>query len=102
MSLAKNPDLEAYNDLVEQAYNHAIEQSDALEGGLPEAELNRAVVNNLSLALDAAAANKKNMHPIALMARSAMAAFGAPSGGSIDLTSDEQQQVNTAIAAAWA
>jgi Ca2+-binding RTX toxin-like protein len=33
---------------------------------------------------------------------SAMAAFGAPSGGSIDLTSDEQQQVNTAIAAAWA
>ena len=31
----------------------------------------------------------------------AMAVFGAPSGGSIDLTSDEQQQVNTAIAAAW-
>lgn len=31
----------------------------------------------------------------------AMAGFGAPSGGSINLTNQEQQQVNTAIAAAW-
>ncbi|WKT60104.1 calcium-binding protein [Microbulbifer thermotolerans] len=31
----------------------------------------------------------------------AMAAFGAPSGGEISLTSEEQNQVNTAIAAAW-
>ncbi|WP_445354229.1 calcium-binding protein [Microbulbifer sp. EKSA008] len=31
----------------------------------------------------------------------AMAAFGAPSGGEITLTSEEQEQVNTAIASAW-
>ncbi|TNC79299.1 MAG: hypothetical protein C9356_19880, partial [Oleiphilus sp.] len=32
---------------------------------------------------------------------STMAAFGAPSGGSISLTTEEQQQVDNAIAAAW-
>ena len=32
---------------------------------------------------------------------SAMASFGAPSGGSINLSSEDQQQVNSAIAAAW-
>tara|TARA_R110002049_G_scaffold24515_1_gene86844 strand:- start:191 stop:8251 length:8061 start_codon:yes stop_codon:yes gene_type:complete len=31
----------------------------------------------------------------------AMASFGAPSGGSINLSNEDQQQVNTAIAAAW-
>jgi Ca2+-binding RTX toxin-like protein len=31
----------------------------------------------------------------------AMASFGAPSGGSINLTNDEQQQVSTAIATSW-
>ncbi|KZZ42470.1 hypothetical protein A3758_15650 [Oleiphilus sp. HI0118] len=32
---------------------------------------------------------------------SAMASYGAPSGGAISLTSEEQQQVSTSIAAAW-
>lgn len=32
---------------------------------------------------------------------SAMASFGAPSGGSINLSSEDQQQVNSTIAAAW-
>ena len=32
---------------------------------------------------------------------SAMASFGAPSGGDISLTSEEQVQLSTAIAAAW-
>ncbi|GAB2884049.1 hypothetical protein GCM10027180_12950 [Microbulbifer echini] len=31
----------------------------------------------------------------------AMASFGAPSGGEITLTSEEQEQVNTAIASSW-
>ncbi len=32
---------------------------------------------------------------------SAMASFGAPSGGSINLSSEDQQQVNSTIAAVW-